>query len=87
VGCLFVIMHEARIASHVGGYYRHQPSSDRDWPLLHHSPQSNPKRTVRRVRDSAKRVLRMPLLDWLAAHLSVLASEVERVMLESGKKR
>jgi hypothetical protein len=29
----------------------------------------------------------MPLLDWLAAHLSVLASEVERVMLESGKKR
>src|SRR5712672_3132261 len=38
VGRLFVMMHEPRIASHVGGQYRRQPTLDPDWPLLHHGP-------------------------------------------------
>jgi hypothetical protein len=33
---LFIIMHEPRIASHVGGHYRRQPSLDPEWSLLHH---------------------------------------------------
>ena len=37
VGSLFVIVHEARVASHVGGQYRRQPPFDPDWPLLHHA--------------------------------------------------
>jgi len=31
---LFIIMHEPRVASHVGGQYRRQPALDPDWPLL-----------------------------------------------------
>ena len=38
---LFVTVHEPRIASHVGGQYRRQPTLDPDWPLLHHGMQSN----------------------------------------------
>jgi hypothetical protein len=41
VRSLFVIVHEPRVASHVGGQYRRQPALDPDWPLLHHGPQSN----------------------------------------------
>jgi hypothetical protein len=35
---LFVIVHEPRVASHVGGQYRRQPALD--WPFLHHGPQT-----------------------------------------------
>jgi hypothetical protein len=38
---LFVIVHQPRVTSHVGGQYRRQPALDPDWPLLHHGPQSN----------------------------------------------
>src|SRR6516162_6772507 len=38
MGALFVVMHEPRVASHVGGQYRRQPALDPDWPLLHHGP-------------------------------------------------
>src|SRR5262249_27738987 len=38
---LFVIVHEPRVASDVGGQYRRQPALDPDWPLLHHGPQPN----------------------------------------------
>ena len=31
---LFVMVHEPRIASHVGGQYRRQPALDPDWPLF-----------------------------------------------------
>src|SRR6185369_13777209 len=41
VRSLFVIMHEPRVASHVGSQYRRQPALHPDWPLLHHGPQSN----------------------------------------------
>jgi hypothetical protein len=37
---LFISVHEARVASHVGGQYRRQFAPNPDWPLLHHSPQS-----------------------------------------------
>ena len=50
---LFVIVHEPRIASHVGGQYRRQPTLDPDWPLLHHGPQSNPDAIVRWIGYSA----------------------------------
>src|SRR5882724_6882693 len=33
---LFVMMHEPRIASHVGGHYHRQPASDPPWSLLRH---------------------------------------------------
>jgi hypothetical protein len=39
------------------------------------------------IRDLATDPKKRELFDRLAAHLTVLASEVERVMLESGKKR
>src|SRR5262245_741294 len=42
VGSFFVIVHEPRIASHVGSQYRRQPPLDPDWPILHHGPPSNP---------------------------------------------
>jgi hypothetical protein len=35
---LFVIVHEARVASHVGGQYRRQFALNPDWSLLHHGP-------------------------------------------------
>jgi hypothetical protein len=38
VRTLFVIVHEPRVAGHVGGQYRGQPALDPDWPLLHHDP-------------------------------------------------
>jgi hypothetical protein len=38
------------------------------------------------IRDLATDRRKRELFDRLAAHLSVLATEVERVMLESGKK-
>jgi hypothetical protein len=37
VRSLFVIVHKARIASHVSGQYRRQPPFDPDWLLLHHA--------------------------------------------------
>ena len=46
---LFVIVHEPRVASHVGGQYRRQPALDPDWLLLHHGAQSNRQDTVRRI--------------------------------------
>ena len=39
----FVMVHEPRIASHVGGQYRRQPAFDSDWPLLHHGMGIQPK--------------------------------------------
>ena len=39
------------------------------------------------IRDLATDFKKRELFDRLAAHLTVLASEVEQVMLESGKKR
>jgi len=36
-----VMVHEPRIASHVGDQYRRQPALDPDWPLLNHGPQPN----------------------------------------------
>jgi hypothetical protein len=39
---LSVIVHEPRVASHVGGQYRRQPALDPDWPFLHHGPQTCP---------------------------------------------
>src|SRR5262249_16812298 len=41
MGALFVIVHEPRVASHVGGQYRRQLALDPDWPLLHHGPQTH----------------------------------------------
>ena len=41
VGSFFVVVHKPRIASHVGGQYRRQPTFDPEWPLLHHGMQSN----------------------------------------------
>jgi hypothetical protein len=38
------------------------------------------------IRDSATDPKKRELFDRLAAHLSLLASEVERAMLESGKR-
>ena len=38
------------------------------------------------IRDLATDSKKRELFDRLAAHLTVLAAEVERVMLESGKK-
>ena len=38
------------------------------------------------IRDLATATEKRELFDRLAAHLSLLASEVERAMLESGKK-
>ena len=38
------------------------------------------------IRDFATSYEKRELFDRLAAHLSVLATEVERTMLESGKK-
>lgn len=38
------------------------------------------------IRDLATDLKKRELFDRLAAHLSVLASEVERTMLESGKR-
>ena len=38
------------------------------------------------IRDLATDPKKQALFDRLAAHLSVLASEVERTMLESGKR-
>ena len=38
------------------------------------------------IRDLATDLKKRNLFDRLAAHLTVLASEVERAMLESGKK-
>jgi hypothetical protein len=38
VRSLFVIVHEPRVTSHVGGQYCRQPTLDPDWPLLHHDP-------------------------------------------------
>src|SRR6267142_3320703 len=46
---LFVIVHEPRVASHVGGQYRRQPALDPDWPLLHHGPLSDPQYLLRRI--------------------------------------
>jgi hypothetical protein len=37
---LFVIVHEPRIANHIGGQYRRQLALDPDWPFLHHGPQT-----------------------------------------------
>src|SRR6476659_598430 len=54
---LFVAVHEPRIASHVGGQYRRQPTLDPDRPFLDHGSQTNPPRTVRRINGSAKRPL------------------------------
>ena len=45
VRSLFVIVHKARIASHVGGQYRRQPAVDPAWPLLHHGAR-NPLRAM-----------------------------------------
>src|SRR5262245_48883347 len=42
LGSFFVIVHEPRIASYVGGQYRRHPPLDPDWPILHHGPPSNP---------------------------------------------
>jgi hypothetical protein len=36
VPCLFIIVHERRIAGHVGGHYRRQSASDPVWLPLHH---------------------------------------------------
>src|SRR5262245_28460463 len=36
------IVHEPRIASHIGCQYRRQPALDPDWPLLHHWAPANP---------------------------------------------
>src|SRR6516165_10891562 len=38
---LFVIVHEPRVASHVGSHYRRQSALDPDWPLLCHGTQSS----------------------------------------------
>src|SRR6266568_3973489 len=54
---LFVAVHEPRVASHVGGQYRRQPTFNPDWPLLHHGMQSNPQLTLRRIRGACQRVL------------------------------
>src|SRR6516164_7679574 len=43
---LLIIVHEPRIASHVGCQYRRQPALDPDWPLLHHSSQPNSQPTT-----------------------------------------
>jgi hypothetical protein len=43
------MVHEPRIASHVGSQYRRQPALDPDWSFFHHAMQSNPQRTVRRI--------------------------------------
>src|SRR5712691_8864893 len=39
---LFVIVHEPRVASHVGGHYRRQPALDPVWWLLRHGTQLQP---------------------------------------------
>src|SRR5260370_16818314 len=39
---LFVIVHEPRVASHVGGQYRRQPTLDPAWRLLRHGVQIQP---------------------------------------------
>jgi hypothetical protein len=44
--CLFVVVHEPRIASHIGGQYRRQPALDPDWPLLRHGSQSCVQHTL-----------------------------------------
>jgi hypothetical protein len=46
VGSFFVIVHEPRIASHIGGQYRRQPALDPDWPFLHHWAPANPMDTL-----------------------------------------
>jgi hypothetical protein len=38
---LLVMVHEPRIARHVSGHYRSQPTLNPDWPLLHHGMQPN----------------------------------------------
>src|SRR6476661_8338578 len=38
---LFVIVHQQRVASYIGGQYRRQPPLDPVWRLLHHGLQSN----------------------------------------------
>src|ERR1700730_167389 len=39
---LFAMVHEPRIAGHVGGQYRRQSAFDPDWRFLHHGSQPNP---------------------------------------------
>jgi hypothetical protein len=54
VRCLFVMVHEPRIASYVGCQYRRQPTLNPDWPLLHHGMQSKPELTLRRIRGECQ---------------------------------
>src|SRR5262245_16973043 len=42
MGSFFVMVHEPRIASHVGCQYCRQPALDPPWPLLHHRPTIQP---------------------------------------------
>ncbi len=46
---LFVIVHQPRIASHVGGQYRRQPALYPDWPLLHHRIETSRLRVIRQI--------------------------------------
>jgi hypothetical protein len=54
---LFVMVHEPRIARHVSGQYRRQPTFNPDWPLLHHGMQPNPRAILRRMGDRTKRLM------------------------------
>src|SRR5262249_53439989 len=40
VRSLFVMVHEPRVASHVGGQYRRQPALEPAWRLLRHGTQN-----------------------------------------------
>lgn len=53
VAATLSVLHEPRIASHIGGQYRRQSTLDPDWPLLHHGPQSNLSAIIRRIRRVA----------------------------------
>src|SRR5215831_18773256 len=61
VRSLFVIMHEPRVASHVGSQYRRQLALDPDWPLLHHGSQSNPAHCTTDERGPPTRFDRVPI--------------------------
>src|SRR5262249_40083230 len=42
VRCLFIMVHQPRVASHVGSQYRRQPALDPVWRLLRHGSQIPP---------------------------------------------
>ena len=64
VRCLFVTVHEPRLASHVLDQHRRQPTLDPDWRLLHHGPQSTNSRLYDGSGGSAKRSLAVPAPGW-----------------------